>query len=244
MGWHNLDYRSGKSRPGVRDGALAIARAARRHRPPQRSAQPYKENNPPPSTQVHTHPQSRSTNRPDALSPYYFRARKGCGTKNPLLYNASRQYHENGTEAWYDQNIEQSTRISTTVSIEARRRLDLGEANKALENVVTATTERAVENRRAENERQQKEKEEKERLDNIPQQTDLAWPSTKGITKEVLKDQLKKYRQLLDKPDFLGNISGNKESLIAQYTRAVESWIDKQKELEQGYSRAACLSHS
>ena len=156
------------------------------------------------------------------------------GTKNPLLYNANRQYHENGTEAWDDWNREHTANISTAVSIEARRRLNSGESDKVLENIVAATCKRAAANRRAQDEQREKEKEENDRLTNIPQQTDLAWPSTRGITKEVLRDQLKKYRQLLGKPEFLGNISGNKESLAEQYTKAVESWINKQTELEGG----------
>ena len=68
---------------------------------------------------------------------------------------------------------------------------------------------------------------------------DLAWPSTKGVTKEVSRDRLKRYRQLLDKLDFLGNISGNKESLTEQYKKAVEPWINKQKELEGGRAHQA-----
>ena len=74
------------------------------------------------------------------------------GTKNPLLYNANRQYHENSTAAWYDQSIEHSAQISTAVSIEARWQLDSGESNKVLENVVIATCERAVANRQAQTE--------------------------------------------------------------------------------------------
>jgi len=101
----------------------------------------------------------------------------------------------------------------------------------------TQAKERAAANRRAQDEQREKEKAENGRLTNIPQQTDLAWPSTRGVTKEVLRDQLKKYRQLLDKPEFLGNISGNKESLAEQYTKAVESWINKQTELEGGCPR-------
>ena len=92
-------------------------------------------------------------------------------------------------------------------------------------------------NRQAQSERQEKENEENERLVKIPQQTDLTWPSTEGVTKEVLKDQLKKYRQLLDKPDFLGNISGNRGSLIEQYNRAVMSWTNQQKEPESRRAR-------
>jgi hypothetical protein len=65
------------------------------------------------------------------------------GTKNPLLYNANRQYHENGTETWDDRNREHTAQISTAVSIEARRRLDSGESNKVLENIVATTAERA-----------------------------------------------------------------------------------------------------
>ena len=104
--------------------------------------------------------------------------------------------------------------------------MDTSESNKAFENIVTATHDRAVANRQAQSERQKKENEENERLAKSPQQTDFTWPST---TKEVLKDQLKKYRQLLDKPDFLGNISGNRESLIEQYNQAVVSWTNQQK---------------
>ena len=107
--------------------------------------------------------------------------------------------------------------------------MDTSESNKAFENIVTATHDRAVANRQAQSKRQKKENEENEHLAKSPQQTDFTWPSTKGITKEVLKDQLKKYRQLLDKPDFLGNISGNRESLIEQYNQAVVSWTNQQK---------------
>ena len=110
--------------------------------------------------------------------------------------------------------------------------MDTGESNKAFENIVTATHDRAVANRQAQSERQEMENEENERLAKIPQQTDFTWPSTKCVTEEVLKDQLKKYWQLLDKPDFLGNISGNRESLIEQYKRAVASWTNQQKEPE------------
>jgi hypothetical protein len=116
------------------------------------------------------------------------------GTKSPLLYNVNRQYHENNTGAWYGQNIEHTAQISVVVSIEAWRRLDSGESNKALENVVTTTGEKAVANRQAQNEQREKENKENERLAKIPQQTDIAWPSTKGVTKEAVKDQLKKYR--------------------------------------------------
>ena len=59
--------------------------------------------------------------------------------------------------------------------------------------------------------RVQKEEQEKARLAKISQQTDLAWPHTKGVTKEQIKDQLKVYRRLLGNPDFLGNVSGNKD---------------------------------
>jgi hypothetical protein len=62
------------------------------------------------------------------------------------------------------------------------------------------------------------------------------------VTKDALKDQLKKYRRLLGDQDFLGNISGNKEHLIGQYNKAVEGWIDKQKEQEARQSRAAFFS--
>ena len=68
---------------------------------------------------------------------------------------------------------------------------------------------------------------------------DLAWLSSKGATKDALKDQLKKYRRLLGNPDFLGNISSNKERLIEQYNKAVEGWIDKQKEQEARQCHAA-----
>lgn len=122
--------------------------------------------------------------------------------------------------------------------------MDSGESNKALERVVIAAEERAESNRQTQAEQHQKEKEENDRLAMIPQQTDLAWPSSKGATKDALKDQLKKYRRLLGNPDFLGNISGNKERLIEQYNKAVEGWIDKQEEEEARQSRAAHPSHS
>jgi hypothetical protein len=173
MSSYNLVYRGGKQQPGIRNGALAIARASRSRQAqlPKNSPQSHKENKP-----------------PEEL---------------------------------------------------ARRRLDSGESNKALERVVIAAEERAESNRQAQAEQHQKEKEENDRLAKIPQQTDLAWPSSKGATKDALKDQLKEYRRLLGNPDFLGNISGNKERLIEQYNKAVEGWIDKQKEQEARQCHAA-----
>ena len=72
----------------------------------------------------------------------------------------------------------------------------------------------------------------------------LEWPKTKGVTKDMLKDQLKKYQQLLDNTAFLGSISGNKETLIKQYLEAVESWQRKQAELRNDISHAAYISNS
>ena len=84
--------------------------------------------------------------------------------------------------------------------------------------------------------RSDKEREEAARLDKISQQTDLGWPTNKGVTNAMLKDQLKKYRHLLGNPDFLGNLSGNEETLINQYLQAVEAWQRKQAELAVSHS--------
>jgi hypothetical protein len=152
-------------------------------------------------------------------------------TKNTLLYNANRQYHENNTAGWEKQCIQHSriepASFYTAVAKEARRRLESREAETALEHIALATESRALSHRDERQKRITKEEEEKARLAKIPQQMDVKWPNSKGVTKELLKDQLKLYRQLLGNPDFLHNLSGNKESLKKQYVQAVESWSKK-----------------
>ena len=88
-----------------------------------------------------------------------------------------------------------------------------------------------------------REREEAARLDEIPQQTDLGWATNKGVTNAILKDQLKKYRHLLGNPDFLGDLSGNKETLTNQYLQAVEAWRRKQAELAVGHSHVKLNSN-
>ena len=103
-------------------------------------------------------------------------------TKNPLIYNANRQYHENNTAAWQERYRDKLSSVTEAVSKEARRRLDTREADEALEQIAIATEERAVTNREERDKRHKKAEDEKARLDKIPQQTDLAWPRTKGVT--------------------------------------------------------------
>lgn len=165
-------------------------------------------------------------------------------TKNYLLYNANRQYHENKTTAWEDYRAREVPGFYTAVSKEARRRVDSRESEMLFERIVAATEARASTNRVDLQKRTEKEKEEVARLTKIPQQMGLEWPKTKGVTKDMLKDQLKKYRQLLDNPAFLGSISGNKETLIKQYLQAVESWQSKQAELGNDISHTAYISNS
>jgi len=70
----------------------------------------------------------------------------------------------------------------------------------------------------------------------ITQHTDLAWPwpNNNNVTNELLKDQLKLYRQLLNNPGFLKNLGGNGDSPVKQYKHAVEPWIKKQTADEGG----------
>ena len=157
-------------------------------------------------------------------------------TKNTLLYNANRQYHENKTAAWEDR-IKIPATFYNVVLKEARRRIDSRESEIALERIAAATETRALAHRAEREQRVQKEQQEEARLDKISQQTDLAWP-LKGVTKDQIKDQLKVYRRLLGNPDFLTNISGNKPTVTKQYMQAVECWNKKQMVQDSGQAHA------
>ena len=127
--------------------------------------------------------------------------------------------------AWHKRYRNQLSSITEAVSKEARWRLDSRESDEALEHIAIATEERAVANREERDKRQKKAEDEKARLDRIPQQTDLAWPRTKGVTNIILKDQLK-------------------DSLVTQYFQAVGGWNRKQTEPEGGSPHAAQVPHS
>ena len=71
-----------------------------------------------------------------------------------------------------------------------------------------------------------------------------AFVSSHITGKEVLEGPTQEVSATAGQARILAKISGNKESLIARYSQAVESWIDMQKEPERGCPRAACLSHS
>lgn len=151
----------------------------------------------------------------------FFRDRQ---TKSTFLYNANRQYHENNAAAWEDRRAKDIPLFYEAVAKEARRQVTSKETEAAFVQIVTVTEARASTHRVELQQRKDKETEERERLGKIPQQVGLEWPKAKGVTKEALKDQLKKYRVLLKNPEYLGNISGNKETLIKQYLQAVDAW--------------------
>ena len=67
-------------------------------------------------------------------------------TKNTLLYNANRQYHENETAAWED-HIKKPANFYSVVLKEARRRLDSRESEIVLERIAAATETRALAHR-------------------------------------------------------------------------------------------------
>jgi F0F1-type ATP synthase membrane subunit b/b' len=64
-------------------------------------------------------------------------------------------------------------------------------------------------------------------------------PSRRSIMRMILEGGVLAELQMI-----LGNISGNKESSIEQYTQAVESWMDKQEGPELGCAHRAQSSHS
>ena len=89
----------------------------------------------------------------------------------------------------------------------------MGESNNAIEKVVTAGPP-PVRGQWQTGKHRLSDK--KRKMKCLPQQTDFMWPSASRVTK-VLKDKRKKYRQVLDKPEFLRNLSGSRGCLIGQY---------------------------
>ena len=89
MATYNLQYRGGKLKPGVRDGLLTIARAARKPRLPRHSSQ-SKENNEPLDTTTCMEPLSCTVNEPEFNPVYFFRARKSIHHPKPQHHLASR----------------------------------------------------------------------------------------------------------------------------------------------------------
>lgn len=91
-------------------------------------------------------------------------------TKNPILYNANRQYHKNQSAEWYEHHLRDDTSASVTITKEARCCINSGEAKKVFAEIVEATEKRAAYNRMAQGERQAKDTEENMRLNKIPLQ--------------------------------------------------------------------------
>src|SRR5713101_4937035 len=89
MATYNLQYRGGKLKPGVRDGLLTIARAARKPRLPRHSSQ-SKENNEPLDTTTCMEPLSCTVNEPESNPVYFFRARTSIHRPKPQHHLASR----------------------------------------------------------------------------------------------------------------------------------------------------------
>ena len=160
------------------------------------------------------------------------RADRHNQSRSTLPHNSAHMYAENDTAAWHARHLdtqesEEKVEFGSFVSVEARRREKSGEAKQRQLQILLDAEQKAEVHRVSKRAKQAAEEKERLRISKIALQRDPLWPSAKGITIPLIKEQLLAYRTIFKEK--FGKLSANKAELIEVVSKAITRYNDTQQ---------------